>query len=67
MNATNKTGGGLSSEARRISEKIKASNSVVVASHIDADGITAASVASSALDRAEARRNTVPTVNANAL
>ena len=59
MNATNKTGGSLSSEARRISEKIKASNSVVVASHIDADGITAASVASSALDRAGIRHEVI--------
>jgi len=42
----------LSGEARRISQKVLASDSVVVASHIDADGISAASVASSALDRA---------------
>jgi len=59
MNATNKTGGSLSSEAIRISEKIKASESVVVASHIDADGITAASVASSALDRAGIRHEVI--------
>jgi len=51
MCAAQRTGDGLSGEARRISERIKASDSVVVASHIDADGISAASVASSALDR----------------
>ena len=52
MSTPSKTGGSLTAEARRISEKIKASGSVVVASHIDADGISAASIASSALDRA---------------
>lgn len=42
----------LDEQARKIAEKVLGSSSVVVASHIDADGISAASVASSALDRA---------------
>jgi len=49
---TQRTGSRLDVEARKISEKILASDSVIVASHIDADGISAAAVASSALDRA---------------
>jgi RecJ-like exonuclease len=49
---TQKTGRRLDAEARKISEKILASDSVIVASHIDADGISAAAIASSALDRA---------------
>lgn len=55
MSTTHDMSGSLSGEARRIAEKIKASSSVVVASHIDADGISAASVASSALERAGIR------------
>ena len=46
-------GGRLGEESKKIAKKIMSSGSVVVASHIDADGISAAAVASSALDRAK--------------
>lgn len=52
-------GNRLSDEARNIANRILASKSVVVASHIDADGISAAAVASSALDRAKIRHEVV--------
>lgn len=42
----------LDEKAHRIAKKILESSNVVIASHIDADGISAAAVASSALDRA---------------
>lgn len=42
----------IRSEAVRIASRIRSATSVTVASHIDADGISAASVASSALERA---------------
>jgi len=45
--------GRLSTEANKIADKIRSSERTIVVSHIDADGISAAAVASSALDNAE--------------
>jgi len=45
--------------ARSIAKKIGSSESVVVASHIDADGISAAAVASSALDNARIKHEVI--------
>lgn len=42
----------LSQDARKIAQILLSSDAVLVASHIDADGISAAAIATSALDRA---------------
>ena len=45
--------------AQEIAKKIASSESAIVASHIDADGISAAAVASSALDNAGIRHEVI--------